>query len=197
MSKQMIISISREFASGGRGVARILSEKYHLPLYDNNILTEIATHKKVDEKVLRQYDEIPRNIFLTRTVKNFNNSPEENIAQMQFEYLKRAAANGESFVVVGRCSEDILKDNPNLITFFILGDMEAKIKSVMDYDKVSREEAIKTINTYNKKRKMYHNYYCKGKWGDSRYYDVSINCSKLGIEATAELLADYIEKRIK
>jgi len=120
---------------------------------------------------------------------------EENVANMQFDYLQDKAAKGESFVVVGRCSETILKPYEGMISMFILGDWEHKVERVMRLYNLSHGEAEVYINRQDKKRKNYHNYYCKGKWGDSRNYDISINSSKLGEEMTAEMLADYIMKR--
>ena len=98
-------------------------------------------------------------------------------------------------MVVGRCSEKVLKGYPGLITIFILGDMEAKIQRIMEVDDLSRDEAKELIRKKDKKRKTYHNYYSEGKWGDSRNYDLSINSSRLGIDETVEAVIDYIKRR--
>lgn len=197
MNKQLIISVGREFGSGGHVIARMLSEKYQIPLYDDNLLREIAGQRNLDAAELGKYDENPRNFFFTRTVRGYSNSPEENIARMQFDYLKRAADKGESFVVVGRCAEEVLKENPNMVSIFILGDMEQKILRTMEREHVSREKAVKMIETNDKKRKSYHNHYCQGKWGDSRNYEISVNSSRIGIDETTEILIQYIDKRQK
>ena len=144
-----------------------------------------------------KYDEKPRNMWMTRTVHGYSNSAEENLANMQFEYLKKAAADGESFVIVGRCAETILKNNPALISMFILGDWENKVERITRLYDMEREEAESFIYRQDKKRKNYHNYYCKGKWGDSRNYDISVNSSKLGEEETTQMLVEYIMKRQK
>lgn len=195
MEKQLIISIGREFGSGGHEIAEMLAKKFGIKLYDRNLLEDIAEEKKVDEKKLEKYDEKPRNMWITRTVCGYSNSMEENLANMQFEFLKNRAAKGESFVVVGRCAETILRQNPAMIPIFILGDWESKVSRVTRLYNLSAEEAETFINRKDSKRKHYHNYYCKGKWGDSRNYDISVNSSKLGEELTAEMLADYIMKR--
>lgn len=197
MKEQLIISIGREFGSGGHVIAQMLSDNYQIPLYDYNLLREITIQRNLDAAELEKYDENPRNLFFTRTVRGYSSSPEENIARMQFDYLKKAAAKGDSFVVVGRCAEEVLKDNPNLISIFILGDMEQKILRTMESSHISREKAIKMIATHDKKRKAYHNHYCQGKWGDSRNYELSINSSKLGLEETAKILIQYIDGRRK
>ena len=110
MKKQLIISVGREFGSGGHVIAETLAKRFDLPLYDSNILESIAQERNVDAKTLHRYDEVPRNILFSRRVRKISTSAEENIAQMQFEYLKKKADEGESFVVVGRCSETKLTE---------------------------------------------------------------------------------------
>ena len=193
--KQMIISVGREFGSGGHVIAEKLAKEFGLPLYDHNLLREIAGEKDFDAQLLKKYDEVPKNRLISRTVNGYSNSPSENIAKMQFDFLKGKAEAGESFVVVGRCSEKVLKGYPGLITIFILGDMEAKIQRIMEVDDLSRDEAKELIRKKDKKRKTYHNYYSEGKWGDSRNYDLSINSSRLGIDETVEAVIDYIKRR--
>ncbi|MBR1391026.1 MAG: cytidylate kinase-like family protein [Lachnospiraceae bacterium] len=195
MSKQLIISLGREFGSGGHVVAKLLAEHYQIPLYDHNLLKDIASEHHVDAEDLKKYDEHPRNLLLSRTVNGFSNSPEENVAHMQFDFLRKLSAKGESFVIVGRCAETILKDNPNMISIFVLGDMEQKIARTMECNNISREAAIKMIEHHNKTRKHYHNHYCETKWGDSRNYELSINSSRIGIRETANIVAQYIDTR--
>ena len=195
MEKQLIISVGREFGSGGHEIAEKLAEKFSLKLYDKNLLQHIAEERNVDSKHFEKYDEAPRNLLFSRTVKGLSNSMEENVANMQFNFLKKKADEGESFVVVGRCSETILRDYPGLVSIFVLGDKEHKIERVRRLYHMSEEEAELYIYRQDRKRKGYHNYYCKGKWGDSRNYDISVNSSKLGEDITVEILTDYIIKR--
>ena len=197
MSKQLIISVGREFGSGGHAIAEILSKKFNLPFYDRNLLDEIANEKSLNKNELEQYDELPKKRLLSRTVRGFSNSPEENIANLQFDYIKKMADSGKSFVIVGRCSENVLKGSDALVSIFILGDMECKIKRTQEVRGITREQAEAVIYRHDKHRKSYHNYYCPGKWGDSRNYDISINSSRLGLEGTADMLETYIKERIK
>lgn len=197
MGKQLIIALGREFGSGGHVVARMIAEHYQIPIYDSNILKDVADEKNIEADELKKYDENPKNPLLSRTVHGFSNSPEENIARMQFEYIKNKADKGESFVIVGRCGESILKDNPNMISVFILGDTEQKILRTMERNGITRDKAKKMNEQNDRRRKIYHNHYCDGKWGDSRNYEISVNSSKIGIEETAKVVIDYIEKRIK
>ena len=107
--EQVIISIGREFGSAGHEIAQKLSEHYGLPMYDHNLLDEIAGKKGLDSQTLREYDEVKRNRLLNRTVRGMDSSPARNLALMQFDFLREKAESGESFVVVGRCSETVLK----------------------------------------------------------------------------------------
>lgn len=197
MKEQLIISLGREFGTGGHVIAHSLAEHYQIPLYDSNILKDIGNEKNVNAKELEKYDENPKNPFLTRTVRGYSNSPEENIARMQFDYIKSKADKGESFVIVGRCSESILKGNPNMISIFIIGDMEQKILRTMECNNISREKAKRMIEQSDRKRKAYHNHYCDIKWGDSRNYELTINSSKLGLDETTRIIINYIDSRRK
>ncbi len=197
MGKQLIISLGREFGSGGHEIAADLAERFGLPLYDSNILEHIAQEKEIDNAELKKYDEKPKNRLFSRTVRGYSNSMHENIANMQFDFLRRRAEAGESFVIVGRCAETKLKDFQGLVSLFILGDRACKLERIRKLYNMGEEEARHVIERTDWQRKSYHNYYCKGKWGDSRNYDFSINSSRLGLKKTADMLEIYIKERMK
>lgn len=193
MGRQLIISVGREFGSGGHIVAANLAKHFGFPLLDSNILSDIAKEKNTSEDFLRKYDESARNLFFSRTVNGFSNSPEEVVAQMQFDYIRSKADAGESFVVIGRCSDYILRGNPGLVRVFILGDEEVKVKRVMERENLSEDKARGLMEQSDKRRKYFHNTHSDNKWGDSRSYDITVNSSKLGLEGTSELIVKYIE----
>lgn len=195
MSKQLIISVGREFGSGGHEIARQLAEHYNIQLLDNNLLHEVVRERNLDVKDFEGLDEKHNRLVLSRTVKGFSNSPEENVSRLQFDYLKRKAARGDSFVIVGRCSENVLKEYEEMISVFVVGDMKCKIQRIMESHQISEKQAEKLITEMDRKRKKYHDYFSEGKWGDSRNYDICVNSSKLGIEETVKLLIAYIDKR--
>lgn len=196
MERQLIISIGREYGSAGHEIAEKLAKKFDIGFCDRNILDEIATHRDVDVKELEKYDELPRKKFLSRKVRGYSNSPEENIAQMQFEYLRKKAESGESFVIVGRCAESVLSEYEGLISIFIHGDRACKIERVMQIKGLSKEKAIEKMDRHDRKRKAYHNHFSKGKWSDSKNYDITLNSSKLGVDGTVDMLENYIRRRI-
>ena len=196
MEKQLIITVGREFGSAGHEIAEKLADKLGIDFIDRNLLKDIATLKNLDHEVLEKYDEKPIRWFFSRTVRDHSNSIEENIAQLQFNYLKELAHEGKSFVVVGRCAENVLQACPNMVSLFILGDMECKIKRTMEVYSLSRNKAMEKIRRHDKSRKKYHNDHCGGKkWGDSRNYEICINSSKLGVEKTVDYLYNYITQR--
>lgn len=197
MSDQLIITVGREFGSGGHEVGLLLSQRFGLPLLDENILRHIAEEKGLDSSTIERYDEKPKNRLLYRTVNGFSNSPGDAIAQMQFQYLQERAQRGDSFVVVGRCAEYVLREYPNLISIFVLADTDFKAARTMARGGISREEALTLMERRDLARKVYHNQHCKGKWGDSRSYHLTINSARLGIQGTVDLLEQYIRARIK
>ena len=198
MDKQIIISIGREYGSGGLVIAENLAKRFNIPLYDVNTLDEIANEKNVDTKDLRLYDEIPKHRFFSRKIRGTESgSLQENVANMQFDYLRKKASEGKSFVVVGRCAEEVLKEYKSLVSIFILANKEDKLKRIMEVHKLNEDDAWDQIVRENYRRKRYHNYYCKGKWGDSRNYEISINDSILGIDKTTDLLETYVKQRIE
>ena len=194
---QLIISVGREFGSGGRVIAEALAKRFDIPIYDRHLITEIATKTGLSAGEIEKYNEMPASRLVSRRVRGFSNSIEDNIAEMQFDFLRKKAESGESFVVIGRCSETKLRDFDGLVSFFIIGDMDKKIERVMKVYELSQEEAEHLITKKDKKRKRYHNYHVGMHWGDSRLYDLTINSSKLGIDGTVDILENYVRARIK
>ncbi len=195
MERQIIITIGREFGSGGHVIADMLADKLDLPLYDRKLINEVAEASGMDARVIKKYDEKPANSLLSKSSGSYSNFMEDNIAEKQFDFLKKRAEEGESFVVVGRCADTIFKDNPNAVHIFISADKPFKVKRVMDKYRLSESEAIAKMYRNDKRRKVYHNRYSKGKWGDSRNYDLCIKSSSLGIENTVNVLISLIRQR--
>lgn len=194
---QTIISVSREFGSGGHVIAEKIAKDHGLSFYDRHILDEIANENNIQVEILEKYDEKPRNAFLSRRVGAFSNSMEEILADMQFNYIRKKAESGESFVIVGRCSETVLSGHPGLISIFVTGDDQAKIDRIKKVYQLNESDAITKIRRHDKKRRQYHNRHSSFRWGDSRNYDVCINSSKLGLEGTGAALENYISERMK
>ena len=195
--KQIVIAIGREFGSGGLKVAEMVAEHYNIPLYHKQLLDEVAKEGKYSREVVEKYDEKPINLtFMPIPLGGVTTSIEQDVAIKEFNMLrKRANEENESFVVVGRCADEILADNPNLTKVFILGDTESKAKRVMEREGVDEETALNMMKKMDKMRKVYHNFYCESKWGDSRTYDICIKIGKVDVDTATDMIIKYIDSR--
>ena len=188
---QLIVSIGRESGSGGLEIARTLAKRFDLPLYDRSILHTAAEAKGLNAKELEQYDERPRSPLFYRSIKGFSNAPEDGVAQMQFDLLRRHAAAGESFVVLGRCAEEVLADYECLVSLFVEADLDFRIRRTP----LPGNEALEFIHKKDRQRRIYHDQHCKGDWGDAQNYDLVINSARLGVPGTVDVLEHYIRAR--
>ena len=188
---QLIISIGRESGSGGLEIAQTLAKRFGLPLYDKSILQNAAEAKGLDAKDLEQYDERPRSPLFYRSIKGFSNAPEDGVAQMQFDLLRRHAEAGESFVVLGRCAEEVLADFEGLVSIFVEADPDFRIRRTP----LPGNEALEFIRKQDRQRRIYHDQHCKGDWGDAQSYDLVINSARLDIPGTVDVLEYYIRAR--
>lgn len=193
---QIIVTLGREHGSGGHFIAQCLAEDLGIKLYDKDII-EGVVDLGYSREFVEKMDEKPINHLLWRRIGEFSNSPEEIIAEKVFEYIRQIADTGESFVIVGRCAESVLRSYPHVISTFITGDRKDKIERIERVLNMSEAEAIDRMRRVDFKRKQYHNHYSDFKWGDSRGYDVLINSSRLGIDNTAACLAEYVRAYMK
>ena len=191
MSQQLILAIGRESGSGGLDIARLLAERFGLPLYDKNILQTAAQERGVSPEKLTRYDEQPRSPLFYRSVRGYSNAPEDAVAQLQFRLLREHAEAGESFVVLGRCAEEVLADRPGLVSVFIRADLDFRVKRTP----LPEEDALDFIKHQDRQRRIYHDQHCKGGWGDAKCYDLVINSARLDIPGTVDILEQYILSR--
>lgn len=197
MEKQVIITVGRESGSGGLEIARRLGERLGIVVYDQNIFEHIGEHFDMDTSNLQKYDESPRVKGLTRTVKGYTNSPEEQVVELQRRFIKEKAEEGQSFVILGRTGIRAVLDYPCLlIRIFIMADTDFKVQRVMADHDYNEKQALKYMNWVDLKRKSYHNQFCHVKWGDPSSYDIVLKSNKLGIEGTVDFLESYVRRRI-
>ena len=145
MKKQIIVAIGREHGSGGHYIADLIARELGVKLYDKVFIEKEITSGGYSEELVSEMDEKPVNFFTSRRIGRFSNSLEVNVAEKTFAMLRSKAASGESFLIIGRCGEQVLKDNPNLISIFICGNQQFKLMRVMDKLGVDAEKAIEEI----------------------------------------------------
>lgn len=193
--KQILISISRTYGSGGHAIAAKIAEELGLPLYDRNLLEKMSEDQVIKNDEYKKVDDRPHIVMPSRRVRGYSNSMVDNLLELQFDYLRKMADAGESFVVVGRCSEMALKKYPGLISVFVTGDMEARIHRISELQHLKKRDAANKIKRVDKARRAYHDRFSKKHWGDPSGYDLCINSTRLSIDGTAAILEKYIEAR--
>lgn len=195
MDKQIIISINRECGAGGQEIATKLAAKLEIPLYDSNIIVEVAKELGTSVEELAKYDEKSRNVLFARQVLDYYNSNEDITAENQFNFLRARAEAGESFVVLGRCSDIIFRDDARLVSVFVTSEIEKRLPVVMKRENLSEKEAKDLINKTDKRRSVYHDSHTsKLDWDDARCYDLCIDALKIGVDNAVDVIALYVSK---
>jgi cytidylate kinase len=191
-----VITIGREYGSGGHFIAKLLAERLGIAFYDNELLLKIAETSNLSEDVISEYDEKKEGLFSSGiNLYSSDLSLGSKVFLAQFEKIKEIAEN-ESCVIVGRCADYILKNHPNLVNVFITAPMDEKIARAIKYYGLDPKKAEKIINKKNKKRKDYYTYYTNKEWGNAQSYDICIN-SKIGIDECVDSLEAYVKTRFK
>ena len=199
-----IYTIGREFGSGGREVGEKLAVKLGIKLYDKELLQQAAKESGFCEEIFENHDEKPTNSFLyslvmdTYSVSGYSAAPfldmplNHKVFLAQFETIKKIAEK-ESCVIVGRCADYALSDNPDCINVFIHADMDIRIKNVSKNLNITENKARDIINKTDKQRASYYNYYTSKKWGDSKSYNLSLDAGKLGTDNCVEMILKFRE----
>lgn len=198
-----IITIGRQFGSGGREIGEKVAEHFGIKCYDKELLTRAAKESGFCEEMIKCHDERPTNSFLYNLVmdtysfgynaSSFMDMPiSHKVFLAQFDTIKNIAKEGPC-VIVGRCADYALQDFDNVIHFFIYGNEDCKVKRIMKKYDLSREKALDMMVKKDKQRQSYYNYYSSKKWGRADSYDFCINSSVLGVEGTVKLIAQIIE----
>ena len=203
MKDNLIITIGREFGSGGRAIGQMVAEKLDIAFYDKELIAMAADDSGLSKEIIESNDEKPFNSFfysLAMDARSAFGQTETSINQKaflaQFNTIKKLAKEGPC-VIVGRCADYALSDHENLISIFITADMEEKISIVSSLRGISKDKALDLIQKTNKKRANYYNYYTNRAWGASGNYDLCINSSRTGYDGAAELIIKYSQIKEK
>ncbi len=203
MLMKTIITIGRQFGSGGHEIGEKVAEYFNIKCYDKELLTRAAKESGFCEEMIQNHDERPTNSFLYNLVMDtysfgYNTSSfvdmpiSHKVFLAQFDTIKKIADEGPC-VIVGRCADYALADHPDSLHIFIYGEEETKTKRVMEKYNLSENKAKEMCIKKDKQRQSYYNYYSSKKWGRADSYDLCINSSVLGVEGTVKLIAQYVE----
>lgn len=201
MAGKKIITIGRQFGSGGKQIGAALAEKMNIPFYDKELLKEAAKDSGICEEIFDSFDEKPTNSFLYSLVMDpyslgFGSSTElplnHKVFLAAFDTIKNLAEKNGSCVFVGRCADYALRDLDNVVNVFIYADMDDRAARIAKKFNISESKAKDMIKKEDKARASYYNYYTSKRWGEMKGYDICINTSKYGIDKTIDLLYDIV-----
>ena len=199
-----IITIGREFGSGGQYVGEKLAERLGIKLYDKELLQQASKDSGFCEEIFENHDERPTNSFLyslvmdTYSVNGYSTASfldmplNHKVFLAQFETIKKIAEQ-EPCVIVGRCADYALAEHPDCINVFIKADMDYRIKMISKRANLTESKAKDMIIKQDKQRASYYNYYTSKKWGDSKSYDLCLDSGKLGLDGCVEMILKYRE----
>ena len=200
-----IITIGRQFGSGGREIGEKLAKHFGIKCYDKELLSLAAKESGLCEEMIKIHDERPTNSFLYNLVmdtysfgynaSSFSDMPiSHKVFLAQFDVIKKIADEGPC-VIVGRCADYALNEYDNSLSIFVHAKEDAKIKRIMEKFDLPTNKAKEMMIKKDKQRQSYYNYYSSNKWGRSDTYDLSIDSSVLGIDGTVELIANAVSMR--
>lgn len=186
--KHIVITIGREYGSGGRLIAKQLSEEMGITFYDKQLITEVAKKTGFSENFIRDTEhQRPTNSFLYDLYTTVATpSVPDQVFIAQAKVIKAAAAR-ESCVIVGRCADYILREEPHVLKVFVNAPMEQRVKRAREEYGVTEPNLESYVIRQDKARASYYNYFATGRWGQSREYDLCIN-SRIGIDVAVGVI---------
>ena len=202
MAKNTVITISRQFGSGGRLIGKKLAEKFGVPFYDRELIELAVEESGFSKEVFEKVDERASSSLLytlsvspgiMHGVTGMADLPlNDKVFLVQTKIIKDVAAKG-GCVIVGRCADYILKEYHNVVNVFVRSNMNDRIERATNVYKISMNNASKEIQKMDKKRANYYSFYAHSKWGVAENYDLCINSGRIGIDQSVQVIADYVE----
>ena len=200
MSERYIITISRQYGSGGRYIAKMVADELGIPFYDKELVERAAEESGISKDLFEHADEKPSQPLWSILPASFSGfggrvsvtdmPMNDKLFLIQANTIRKIAEEG-SCVIVGRCANYVLKDDPDLIRIFVHSTPEDKLNRIVTYYGVDEADAESQMAKIDKTRSNYFNYYSGLKWGAADTYDLAVNTSCLGTERSAKLIADF------
>lgn len=203
--RRLIVTIGRQYGSGGSEIGKRLAKDLGLHCYDKEILRMNSNESGIKESYFHLADERAGNRLLYKIINGL--TPEmgapsfgsdlvsaDNLFRFQSEVIRKLAAE-ESCVIIGRCADYILEGTEGLIRIFLYADMEDRAVRIRSKNLYDSNDVVKNIKRIDKERRDYHRYYTGRSWEDVANYDLMLNTSVLGVEGAVEAVKDYIRRR--
>lgn len=198
--KNLVITIGREYGSGGHDIAELLARRLNLPFYDKELISIAAKESGLSEAAFENAEKVATNTFgfalsAGSVGREYGISMNDRMFLIQSSII-RTIADRESAIIVGRCSNSVLKDYTPTINVFISASLEHRIKAAMEREHLLESDAKRFVQKMDKYRATYYNFYASdSRWGDRRSYDLCIDRTGLDVDSTVDILESYI--RIK
>lgn len=194
LNKNIVITISREYGSGGRYVGRLIADKLGVKLYDKEFVTKVAEQTGLSEEYIENNEQ------KRETLSNLNNGYYLGLNNSDELFLKESElikeiAEKESCVIIGRCADFILQDRENVLKVFVYSNMKDKIKRATQIYGFDKEKAEKEIKRIDKLRANHYKYYTEKEWNNYSNYDICINSDLLGVEKVADLICEVVKEK--
>lgn len=202
IDKNFVITFGRQFGSGGRKIAKKVADTLGIEFFDKNLIAIAAKESGLSENLFDGIDERPTNSLLYSLVMGLQSDRNsihrygdilnsDSIFRIQSKIIDDLVKD-KSCVVVGRCSDYVLREHKNTVNVFIHAKEEFKLERVMRIYKQKEKEALDTIRRTDKKRRNYYNFYTNREWGNVSNYDISLDSSALGIDDSAKIICDFV-----
>lgn len=187
--KNRIITISREFGSGGRTIGKMVAEKLGIPCYDAEIIQKMADETGFAPDYVKEAGEYSPGSFLSAAFSNrmFGPTNEDILWQHQYRVITELAEKGPC-VIVGRCADYILEDKADCLKVFIHADLAFRAKRIVEVYGERAESPEERIKDKDKRRAAYHRFYTNMKWGYAQNYDLTLNSGVLGIDNCVDII---------
>ncbi|MBR6171915.1 MAG: cytidylate kinase-like family protein [Eubacterium sp.] len=206
MDRKIVITLSRQYCSGGLKVGKRLAEELGISCYDSEMFRLVSDNKAMTDNEVAHDARIKDTLLFDVAKKTYEERPSDELAEADeilfmrnlFSYqseIIRGLAEKESCVIVGRCADYILRDRPDTIRVFVHAPMDFRIRRASSIHNLPESELASYIRSVDERKASYYHNYTGGNWQDAENYDLSLDTSKMGIRGCAEMIQKYIEIR--
>lgn len=192
--RNIVITIAREYGSGGRYIGKLVAEKLGIKLYDKEFVKKVAEETGLSEEFIKNNEQKRDALADLNNGYYFGLNNADELFLKESEIIKNTAEK-ESCVIVGRCADFILNDRKDVTKVFIYSDMENKVKRATEFYGLDKAKAEKEITRINKLRANHYKHYTEKEWNNPNNYDICINSDTLGVEKSADLICEIVNKK--